>query len=65
MLQLPRDQASLCLKVRTIVGLLPLYAVTVFESDFAEKYPDYMKRFRGFLEGRPDLVTLSLTEPCL
>lgn len=33
---------------------------TVFEGEFAEKYPEHMKRFWGFLEGRPDLVTLSL-----
>jgi hypothetical protein len=36
------------------VGLLPLCSVTVFEGEFAEK------RFWGFLEGRLDLVTLSL-----
>ena len=55
-LQLPDGQAQR-LKVRSMVGLLPLCAVTVFEGEFREKYPDIMERFKGFLEARPELMT--------
>jgi hypothetical protein len=55
-LQLPDGQAQR-LKVRSMVGLLPLCAVTVFEGEFRKKYPELMKRFQDFLEARPELVT--------
>ena len=55
-LQLPNGQAQR-LKVRSMVGLLPLCAVTVFEGEFRDKYPEVMKRFHGFVEARPELVT--------
>ena len=53
-LQLPNGQAQR-LKVRSMVGLLPLCAVTVFEDRFREQYPDEMTRFKGFIEARPEL----------
>jgi hypothetical protein len=53
-LQLPDGQAHR-LKVRSMVGLLPLCAVTVFEGEFGKKYPDIMERLKGFLEARPEL----------
>ena len=37
--------------------LLPLCAVTVFEGEFRDKYPEIMQRFQGFLEARPELST--------
>src|SRR5262245_5264671 len=55
-LQLPDGQA-VRLKVRSMVGLLPLCAVTVFEGEFRKKYPELMKRFQGFLSARPELTT--------
>jgi hypothetical protein len=55
-LQLPDGQAHR-LKVRSMVGLLPLCAVTVFEGQFAKKYPDVMARLKVFLEARPELRT--------
>jgi hypothetical protein len=55
-LQLPNGNAQR-LKVRSMVGLLPLCAVTVFESGFREKYPEVMKRLKNFFEARPELVT--------
>jgi hypothetical protein len=54
-LQLPNGQARR-LKVHSMVGLLPLCAVTVFEGAFREKYPDLMKRFERFLGARPELA---------
>jgi hypothetical protein len=60
-LQLPNGQAQR-LKVRSMVGLLPLCAVTVFEGEFRKKYPDVMERLRSFLEARPELRT-SIHDP--
>lgn len=54
-LQLP-DGTARRLKVRSMVGLLPLCAVTVFEGEFRQKYPDQMQRLQGFLAARPELV---------
>jgi len=55
-LQLPNGQAQR-LKVRSMVGLLPLCAVTVFEGEFRKKYPDIMERMKAFREARPELVS--------
>jgi hypothetical protein len=54
-LQLPNGRAHR-LKVRSMVGLLPFCAVTVFEGELREKYPELMKGFERFLEDRPELV---------
>jgi hypothetical protein len=55
-LQLPDGRAQR-LKVRSMVGLLPLCAVTVFDGEFRKKYPELMKRFADFLQARPELNT--------
>ena len=44
------------LKVRSIVGLLPLCAVTVFESRFGEEFPEVTQRLQAYLEARPELI---------
>jgi hypothetical protein len=55
-LRLP-DGWSQRLKVRSMVGLLPLCAVTIFEGELDEKYPeDAGQRFRRFLAARPELT---------
>jgi hypothetical protein len=55
-LQLPDGQAQR-LKVRSMVGLLPLCAVTVFDGEFLKKNPEVVKRLKGFLGARPELST--------
>lgn len=54
-LRLP-DGRSQRLKVRSMVGLLPLCAVTVFEGEFRKQYPEFMERFQGFIDARPELL---------
>jgi hypothetical protein len=44
------------LKVRSMVGLLPLCAVTVFEGKVFAKYPDSRERLARFLEARPEIL---------
>jgi hypothetical protein len=56
-LRLPDGRAQR-LKVRSMVGLLPFCAVTVFEGELLKKYPELAVRFRRFLESRPELTAL-------
>ncbi len=44
------------LKVRSMVGLLPFCAVTVFEGAVVAKYPELGVRVRRFLDTRPELT---------
>jgi hypothetical protein len=54
-LRLPDGRAQR-LKVRSMVGLLPLCAVTVFEGELKGKFPELGERLKGFLEARPELT---------
>jgi hypothetical protein len=53
-LRLPDGRAER-LKVRSMVGLLPLCAVTAFDGKFLEQHPEMRERFRRFLGARPEL----------
>ncbi len=55
-LRLPNGQAQR-LKVRSMVGLLPLCAATTFEGELVKKDPEVMERLQWFLEARPELRT--------
>jgi len=54
-LRLPDDRSQR-LKVRSMVGLLPLCAVTTFEEGFGQRFPEMGQRFARFLEARPELT---------
>jgi hypothetical protein len=54
-LRLPNGEA-MRLKVRSMVGLLPLVAVSIFEEDVLEKMPLVRKRLGEFLERHPELA---------
>jgi hypothetical protein len=56
-LRLPDGRAQR-LRIRSMVGLLPLCAATVFEGEVMAKYPEFAERLRWFLEARPELCTL-------
>jgi hypothetical protein len=53
-LRLP-DGSAQRLKVRSMVGLLPLCAVTVFDGEILRNYPDVAHRLTRFIESRPEL----------
>jgi Glycosyl hydrolase family 63 C-terminal domain len=55
-LRLP-DGSAKRLKVRSMVGLLPLCATTVFQGQLLNLYPELRERFHWFLESRPELRT--------
>jgi hypothetical protein len=46
------------LKVRSMVGLIPLFAVEVLDHELLEKLPEFANRLKWFLEHRPDLASL-------
>jgi hypothetical protein len=53
-LRLPDGRAQR-LKVRSMVGLLPLCAATTFEGELMAKNPEIADRFRWFLTARPEI----------
>lgn len=56
-LRLP-DGSSQRLKVRSMVGLLPLCAATVFEGELRSKDPDILRRFLRFMNAREELCQM-------
>ena len=52
-------------KVRSMVGLIPLFATTVLESDTLETFPHFSRRIEWLLEHRPELAQniAPMTEP--
>jgi mannosylglycerate hydrolase MGH1-like protein len=46
------------LKVRSLVGLIPLLAVETVEPDCLERLPNFARRMDWFLTHRPDLASL-------
>jgi hypothetical protein len=49
---------SLRMKVRSMVGLIPLYAVEVIDDKILQWLPEFAKRLSWLLEKRPDLAAL-------
>ena len=56
-LNLP-DGRMVPFKVRSMVGLIPLFAVETLEHDLMEQLPDFHGRLEWFLNYRPDLAKL-------
>jgi hypothetical protein len=44
------------LKVRSMVGLIPLFAVETLEPDTLERLPGFARRLEWFIQHRPDLT---------
>jgi hypothetical protein len=44
------------LKVHSIVGIVPLYAVCLLHKEDVERLPGFMKRLRWFLANKPELA---------
>ncbi len=57
MLNLP-DGTRVPLRVRSLVGLIPLCAVEVLDGSVFDKFPDFAARTRWMLTHRPDLAGL-------
>jgi hypothetical protein len=52
------DGRAVPLKVRSLVGLIPLFAVEVLEPDLLGHVPEFTDRLSWFLRYRPDLAGL-------
>jgi hypothetical protein len=52
------DGAIIPLKVRSMVGLIPLFAVETLEPDLLAKLPEFSERLDWFLKNRPGLAQL-------
>ncbi len=44
------------IKIRSMVGLIPLFAVEILEEEWLENLPEFKKRTDWFLKNRPDLT---------
>jgi hypothetical protein len=56
-LNLPNDE-KVRLRIRSMVGLIPLFAVETLEPELLERLPGFRKRLEWFLNHRPDLAGL-------
>ena len=45
------------LKVRSMVGLIPLFAVETLDSELVDRLPGFKRRMDWFLDNRPELTT--------
>ncbi|MDT3706028.1 MAG: glucosidase [Thiobacillus sp.] len=50
------DGRMLPLRVRSMVGLIPLFAVEIIEPDLLERVPDFKRRLEWFMKYRPELA---------
>ncbi len=56
-LSLPNGQNT-PIRIRSVVGLIPLFAVEVIEQELLDLMPHFKSRLNWFLEKRPDLADL-------
>jgi len=54
-LHLP-DGEKIPMKVRSLVGLIPLFAVESFDPELLARFPGFVKRLEWFIDHRPDLT---------
>ncbi|UBF29333.1 glucosidase [Kovacikia minuta CCNUW1] len=54
-LHLPSGQNEL-LKVRSLVGLSPIFAIASISPDYWERFPNFIRRATWFVQNRPDLI---------
>jgi len=55
-LKLP-DGTTFPMKIRSMVGLIPLFAVETLDSEQLDKLPDFKRRLDWFIDHRPDLTS--------
>jgi len=50
------DGGDIPLKIRSMVGLIPLYAIETLDSDIVDRLPGFKRRLDWFVENRRDLT---------
>ncbi|HYS08950.1 MAG TPA: glucosidase [Myxococcales bacterium] len=53
---LHRGTEEIALRIRSMVGLIPLFAVEPIPSDLIAAFPDFARRLEWFIDNRPDLT---------
>jgi hypothetical protein len=64
---LDADGAMMPLRIRSMVGMIPLLAVEILEQDVIDALPGFKKRFEWFLKHRQDLarhITYCVSDTC-
>jgi hypothetical protein len=56
-LNMPNDE-RVRMRIRSMVGLIPLFAVETLEPELLDSLPGFRKRLEWFLNHRPDLASL-------
>ena len=51
------DGTHFPMKIRSMVGLIPLFAVETLEQDILDGLPDFKRRMDWFIDNRPDLTS--------
>ncbi len=52
------DESNIPVKINSMVGLIPLFAVEILDEKYAKNLPNFASRTRWFLDNRPDLANL-------
>ncbi len=52
------DGSRKAVKINSMVGLIPLFAVEVLDEKYMKELPNFAARMKWFLEHRPDLIRL-------
>ena len=52
------DNNRTVMKIRSMVGLIPLFAVEVLDQELFDSMPEFTARLQWFLKNRPDLANL-------
>ncbi len=52
------DDGTIKLKIRSMVGLVPLFAVEVLDDALMQSQPEFAGRLKWFLDNRPELASL-------
>ena len=50
------ERRNIPLKIRSMVGLIPLFACETIEKDWLDDFPEFKKRTEWFMTHRPDLT---------
>jgi len=64
-LVVPGESAPILLKVRSLVGLIPLLAVEILEDKVIDKLPGFRKRLDWFIQHRQDLGQNIIMRNCV
>ncbi|PYS84823.1 MAG: glucosidase [Acidobacteria bacterium] len=51
-----QDGTHFPIRVRSMVGLIPLFAVETLDAEVVDRLPGFKKRMQWFIENRPDLT---------